>query len=311
MVVIAGLASHGCGSSSPGFSPNATTGPSAPATAFVTGLRISGNASLSALGETSQLNAQATYSEGTTKDVASEAQWLSAEPSAISVSSSGVLTVIGFGQVTIRAQYLAKSAQLAAIATPPGTFVAFGRVREPGRGGVDGVRVLDTQSSKSAITKTLASEPGGYSIAGLTNTRLAFEKEAYESRQYDVQRNVQTDVAIQRVIRLSTGDTITPPDLAPHDMSYIVGADLCEACRLIRIANPARGTLQLTVKWTVARTALSLWMGEQRFSGTHPELTADVTVAAGEVVVHVGVFRPVVSSLPTDYVPFTLSTGMK
>ena len=61
-------------------------------------------------------------------------------------------------------------------ATPPGTFIAFGRVREPGRGGVNGVRVLDPQSGKSGFTQALAGEPGRYSIAALTNTRLTFEK---------------------------------------------------------------------------------------------------------------------------------------
>ena len=57
VMVVVGLASHGCGDSSPSFSQN-TTGPStpsAPVPAFAIGLTISGKASLSTLGETSQL----------------------------------------------------------------------------------------------------------------------------------------------------------------------------------------------------------------------------------------------------------------
>ena len=78
-----------------------------------------------------------------------------------------------------------------------------------------------------------------------------------------------------------------------------------------RIVNPSTGALRLTVKWAEARAALNVWAGEQRFSGTHPELTADIPVRAAEVVVYVGVFRPVAAPLPTYDVPFTVSAAMK
>ena len=94
-------------------------------------------------------------------------------------------------------------------------------------------------------------------------------------------------------------------------MSYVVGADVCEPCRLIRVANPSNGALRLTVKWSEARAALNVWAGEQRFSGAHPELTADIPAPASEVVVYVGVFRPVGAPLPSYYVPFTVSVPMK
>jgi len=310
VVIAAAGAGYACGGSptSPTFPVNPNTGPPPPPAPFVTGLKVTGATTLSALGETSQLTAIATVSDGTTRDVTSEAQWQSMDPAVVAVSSHGVLTAVAFGTTEIRALYEAKFAQFAVVATPPGTFVAFGRVREPGKGGVNGVRVSDPQSGRSTVTATTSGEDGRYSIGGLTNTRLAFAKDGYESREADIVPNTYTAVALQHIVRLSAGETVTPSDLAPNDMSYVVGADRCEPCRLIRVVVSGTGTLRLRLTWKEERATLNLWGPDGRYTGAYPELTSEMPVTSGEVILYVGVLRGSGTG-QSVYVPFALATS--
>ena len=87
------LSSVGCGSD------DSVTGPPAPAT--LTSLQRTGNASLTAIGQTSQLTLNGNYSDGTTKNVTSEATWSSNSPSVATVSA-GVVTAVGFGTANIQ-----------------------------------------------------------------------------------------------------------------------------------------------------------------------------------------------------------------
>ena len=300
-------ASQGCSSSPPSsvFSPTDATPPPTPAV-VATAVTVSGTAAFTAIGETGQLTAVARFSDGTTRDVTTEAQWRSTDPSVFDVSTAGVVRVVAFGRANVQALYGARSGQLQVLANAPGTFLAFGRVREPGQGGIGGVRLLDPQSGRSTLTSSSA-EAGSFSLAGLTNSRLMFDKDGYESREYEVQPNAAADVWLQRIIRLTVGSTVTPADLAPHDMSYLVGADLCEPCRLIRVAVPAAGMLRLSLKWSESRTRLNLWANGRMFQGTYPELTADVPVGTGELVVHVGTLLTSTAPGSANYVPFTLA----
>jgi hypothetical protein len=301
-------ASQGCSSSPPSsvFSPTDATPPPTPAVVVATAVAVSGTGAFTAIGETGQLTAVATFSDGTTRDVTTEAQWRSTDPSIFDVSTAGVVRVVAFGRATVQALYGARSGQLQVFANAPGTFLAFGRVREPGQGGIAGVRVLDPQSGRSILTSSSA-EAGSFALPGLTNSRLMFDKDGYESREHEVQPNAAADVALQRIIRLTVGGTVTPADLAPHDMSYLVGADRCEPCRLIRVAVPAAGMLRLSLKWSESRTMLNLWANGRIFQGTYPELTADVPVGTGELVVHVGTLRTSAAPGSANYVPFTLA----
>lgn len=152
-------------------------------------------------------------------------------------------------------------------------------------------------------------QAGGFVLAGLTNARLLFDKEAYESREENLLPNQDSDVALQRVIRLTAGESLPPEELAPHDMSYEVEGEQCQPCRLIRVVSPRAGTLRLRLAWTASGVPLSLWANGQLFKGKASELTADVAVGAGELVVYVGAI-PAVSLSDRYYVPFTLDTSM-
>ena len=56
-------------------------------------------------GQTAQMQATATYSDSTTKDVTSSATWSSSNPSVATVSSSGLVTGVADGTSTIQAAY--------------------------------------------------------------------------------------------------------------------------------------------------------------------------------------------------------------
>jgi hypothetical protein len=289
----------------PSPSPAAPAAPAAPPTLTVTKLVVTGNTSLAAIGETSQMTASATLSDGTTKNVTSDASWSSTNQSVVTVSPTGVVTCVAFGVAFVQAAFNGRSSSsLQVTATPAGTFIVLGRVREPGNSGIGQVQVLETQSGQSTLTNS----DGIYSMGGLTASHLRLEKGGFEVAEFDAIPNQSSDTPLQKVIRLSAGESVTPLQLAPHDMSYTVGTDRCFPCRLIRIMNAAAGTLRLTLTWTGSRTTLNLWTDGRLFVGTFPSVTADVAVAPGELVVYVGWMLPPSADGASDYVPFTLAT---
>jgi hypothetical protein len=93
--VVVGLcgALAACGSSTP------TT----PAGPTVKSVAIGGNLSLTAVGQTSQLAATATLSDGTTQTVTSTATWQSSNTAVATVSATGLLSSVGYGTATITA----------------------------------------------------------------------------------------------------------------------------------------------------------------------------------------------------------------
>ena len=88
-VVVAGLA-IGCS--------NSSTSPSTVSSVTVTG-------AAPAVGAAVQFTATAALSDGTTQDVTSLAAWQSSDPSAATVSSTGVVTAMAAGTVDVTATY--------------------------------------------------------------------------------------------------------------------------------------------------------------------------------------------------------------
>jgi uncharacterized protein YjdB len=73
-------------------------------TVTVVSLSIDGNASLSLRGETSQLTARATMSDGHVEDRTSVVQWSSSDATIAIVSRSGLLTAMGDGRTVVTAK---------------------------------------------------------------------------------------------------------------------------------------------------------------------------------------------------------------
>lgn len=296
----------GCGRSGPGAMPTSPTSP-APASgtgAVVTGLTLQGNAALTAIGQMTPITATASLSDGTSRHVTTVAQWVSTHSANIAVSPGGMVTVMRFGQSHVSATYQGKSSSLNVQATPPGTFVVWGRVREPGGAGLAGVTVREEFSGIS----TLSNADGEFSFGGLTGTRLVFEKDGYERAALAAKPGIFIEAPLQRVIRIAAGGGVEV-DLAPHDASYEIAAGVtCYPCRVVRIANAQAGRLQVTASWMEPRAALTLWINGRLFEGTAlggpPEIVADVAIEApGELLVYIGMKNA------ADYhAPFTLTT---
>jgi hypothetical protein len=305
VVLVAALV--GCDGSGPRALPTSPTSPAAAAAGAgtaVTRLTLHGNAALTVIGQMTPITAIASLSDGGTRNVTTAAQWASSNTSNLAVSPGGMVTVMRFGQSHVSATYQGKSATLNVQATPPGTFVAWGRARDAGDGGLAGVTVREDSSGIS----TLSNPDGEFSFGGLTGTRLTFDKDGYERAALEMKPGIYSEAPMQRVIRIAAGGRVDV-DLAPHDASYEVAAGVrCYPCRLIRVANAPAGRLQLRASWIEPRAALTLWINGRRFEGTAPsgplEVVADVAIdAPGELLVYVGIRNA------ADYhAPFTLAT---
>lgn len=309
LVVLVVFGGVGCGGSptSPGGGSTTTAPPPPPPT--VRTLGITGSAVMRAIGETSRLTATATFSDNTTRDVTTEAIWTSATPSFLSVTA-GVVTVVSYGLGYVRASFGGRIASQQIVATPPNTFIVYGRAREPGMSGLPSVRVLETGSNRSVMTDS----DGSFQMAGLASLGIfKFDKDGYENTEVVPTMSpgppIYVESAMQRLVRVAAGDALNGASLAPHDVSYTIGPDSCYPCRLIRVTVASAGTLHLTVTGSAA-TFLHIWVNGRRFNPTGSVLTAEVQVGAGEVPVYVGWDLPLSSGGARDYSNFNFLTSM-
>ena len=237
------------------------------------------------------------------KDVTSEVAWSVGDSRVAAVSSSGLLTVVGYGSTVVTINYMSRGAGEPVTVTPAGTYVIFGRVREPGTGGIEGVRVVDTLSGRVTTTDS----GGQFSIAQLPEPHayLRATIQGYEPAELDTTRP-EVDVPIQRIVRLTAGQTVQPHALAPNDLSYTIGNDRCDDCRLIRVVATRPGSLRVHVTWSYTPTRLRLFVQGQIVAGGTGELTADTQIdAPGEVLMYLGVMPGTSAS----HTPFTFETS--
>jgi carboxypeptidase family protein/Big-like domain-containing protein len=274
------------------FSPTATTPPTAapaPTAPTVVRIALTGNVSFSTIGETSQLTVTATYSDNTTKDVTRDCQWTVGDSRVATITGDGMLTVVGLGRTYVSVLYLNRSALAPVTANGPGTFVISGRVREPGLSGLVDATITETSSGRS----TTSNRNGLFSIANVpaAQAHLTVTKIGYEPRELDATATTEVDAPVQRVIRLTAGESVDPPALAPNDLSYEVGGSKCQPCRLIRIVVPRAGDVEVTVTWQSA-TRLSLFAEGTTFPSDGGRVSGVIAVSsARELVVYVGLFE--------------------
>ena len=102
LVSLSGV-SLGCGKS-----PAGPTSPTAPSSATVSSVAVNGSTDFTSIGQTVQLTATATFSDGATQNVSATATWQALSVGA-TVSSGGLVTAVTSGIVTITATYQGKS----------------------------------------------------------------------------------------------------------------------------------------------------------------------------------------------------------
>jgi hypothetical protein len=293
-----------CGKDSP--TPTAPPTQTTPPPAQVTRVAIGGSAALTAIGETVQLMATATLSDNSTKDVTRDGVWQGSDTRVATIDAGGLVTVMGFGAMTLSFSHLGRFAELTVTATPAGSFVISGIVREPGVGGVGDVRVLDTLSGRSTMTNAV----GYYSLAQLprAQARIQTDKVGYEPAEADVTANFP-DLPVQRIVRVTAGDTVSPASLAPNDRTYTVGPLRCSDCHVIRVVMARAGTLRVRVTWPRADQELTLFADDLVQASGKGELQADLVITSGrEVLVYLGTQLP---TEVTDHTPFTFITSVR
>lgn len=281
------------------------TTPTVPPFVGPASLRIEGTRPLTALGETVQLGAAYTASDGTVQQVAAEAGWSSSDASIVSVSAAGLLTVERFGAAAITASYRDTRASVSVRPTPPGTFVIAGTVREPGSGIIGDVIVTALDVGMATRTDTA----GRYTLASLpaAEARLRFTRDGYEP--VEMQGTQQSaDAAVQRMIRVAPGDTVTTPRFAPNDLSYKDGGFQCVQCRRVRLVSPRAGTLHLRITWNEPAVTFTFWAVGAEWKGSNVELEAAVPVPAGETIAYLGMVAP--RAGPAYHVPVTIEASM-
>jgi hypothetical protein len=112
--------------------------PSGPAA--LTTFLITGPAAVAPEG-TEQFRAMARYSDGTTRDVTTEASWQSSEATVLSISPAGLATGKMRGEATLTALFESRAAVKGGVMVlPPGTYRVSGVIRDSGHP-VSGVRV--------------------------------------------------------------------------------------------------------------------------------------------------------------------------
>ena len=117
----------GCGSSTPSSPPP----PPPPAAPTITGVQVTGFSAALKPGETLQLAATATLSNGTSETVTSQASWRSENTNVAMVSAAGLVTAITAGTTEVRASYQNVSGGvMVEIVQPPATFSLCGTVTE-------------------------------------------------------------------------------------------------------------------------------------------------------------------------------------
>lgn len=83
-----------------------SSSPSAPSRQpTVVAITVLGNLSMASAGQTSQLTASASFSNGTSQVVVAQVTWESSDPTVASVSATGLCTAVTFGQAEVRARY--------------------------------------------------------------------------------------------------------------------------------------------------------------------------------------------------------------
>ena len=139
-------------------------------------LELTGPASLPP-GEAEQFRATAHLSDGSQRDVTTEAAWTSADSSIVSVSTSGLATGQDRGETDIRGAFSQVISTKRVMVLPPGTFKLSGRVLEDSVG-VPDARVEVTAGSAAGLSTV--SQDGSYALYGVSGqTQVRVTKDGY------------------------------------------------------------------------------------------------------------------------------------
>jgi len=176
-------------------SPVPTTSPAA----VLTTLLIQGPPPAVGPGQTGQLKALARYNDGSERDVTAEATWTSTQPQ-IATVDRGTVKGLALGRTSIRVNYTNRSASLAMVIQPEGTFILSGNITEP-------VSVIVATASVAVVagppSSTTATSTGFYELFGVSGpVTVRASKPGYfdETKTLTVTQNQKLDLEIRPVV---------------------------------------------------------------------------------------------------------------
>jgi hypothetical protein len=142
-------------------------------------IAITGRTSLTRPGDSAQLTATATFSDGTTRNVTAEAEWVMDHPDVVSVSPrGGLLTAGSWGQCYVTVQFASLSARQQVRVVPEGMFLVTGRVTDGAGSPVPQARVELTSSD--GLLNRFTNSQGMYAHPARGDVVLRVEKDGYE-----------------------------------------------------------------------------------------------------------------------------------
>lgn len=159
----------------------------------VQSISISGTTTLQHPGDTSQLDAVATFADGTIRNVSSEAGWTVDQWERASVLRGGLLTARAYGECHVTVVYGSASARVLVRVVPNGMFLLAGRVTE--ESGLPLWQARVRLSSSPDQTSTVTNTRGVYSLPASGESEVRVEMDDFEPqlKRVTVTRDEQLD----------------------------------------------------------------------------------------------------------------------
>ena len=199
-LIVIGLLSA-CGRKAAPTQPSPNIPPAPPASSPVlVDLRVDGPASL-APGDSVQYTATASYSDGSTHDVTSQAQWSSTNASVLMVAAAGATTARSNGDAEVRAAFGSLSHSRDVVIVPAGRYRLRAAVTEDQLNvALDDVRVEVVSGPAAGLAATTNWE-GSAALYGVPqDAQVRFTKNGYQPLTQDVRlQNNGTTVRVQLV----------------------------------------------------------------------------------------------------------------
>jgi len=191
LIAVSLLLTFGCNGDKPPTAPSTPVVPSV----TVVGLSVAPLVQIIPPGQTVRLTATARYSDGSTKDVTSQATWTSSQANVATVSA-GAVTGVALGRTMLRVNFERGSTSMTIVIEPDWTFILNGKVTEAG-GVVVGAAAVEVISGPP--NQVITNSAGAYELFGIGGTAiLRFGKTGYfdERRSVTMSANQSLDVEI-------------------------------------------------------------------------------------------------------------------
>jgi Carboxypeptidase regulatory-like domain/Bacterial Ig-like domain (group 2) len=267
-------------------------------------------------GQTARLIATARYSDGSTKDVTSQATWTSTDARVATVSS-GAVTGVALGSVVIRANFERWSTFMTIVIEPDGTFILSGKVTEAGGVVVGGATV---EVISGTPNQTITNSGGSYRLFGIGGTSiLRFGKTGYfdERRSVTMSADQSLDVEItprsapasvagtyRVTFTASASCTILAAELKTR--TYTARIDQDAARLLVTLSGASFVTMKNSFSGKVFGNTVTFDMGEGGYYYYYYGAPVQEVLPGGQIL---GIFGTMTASATPQSISGTLAGG--